>query len=46
MYTLAEVNELLENSPFRLWWLYEDVTFNPPDEDAERIHILARRGDQ
>jgi len=41
MYSLEEVEELLQKSPFSRWHFYEDELLQPPSGESERIHVIA-----
>jgi len=43
IYSPGEIDNILSESLFRHWWMYEDSTFDQPGEDTERLHVVLRK---
>jgi len=43
IYNPQEIKEIINNSPLKLINMYDDFSFDPPDEETERIHFVLKR---
>jgi len=43
IYTPQEIKEIINNSPLKLINMYDDFSFDPPDEETERIHFVLKK---
>lgn len=43
MYTIEEIDQCLQDSPFSAWFFYEDESFREATSEAERVHVVVKK---